>query len=209
MVAIGTFVIPCTSPHIIESKSFKLYLNSFNQTHFENIENVIHTIERDLSHCVDTSVRVNLTLLKDIDTLPIGTFSGKCLDALDIETNEYRVNPSFLQTEPKTVTEQLYSDLLKSNCPVTGQPDWGSLQIGYTGHKIKPDGLLKYIISFRQHNEFHEQCVERIFTDIMRQCRPTQLTVEARYTRRGGLDINPLRTTEKDLFLNNIRHWRQ
>ena len=207
--AVGTFTIPCSSSHIIESKSFKLYLNSFNQTRFESTEQVIHAIEQDVSNRVNAPVHINVTQLKAIDTLPIGRFSGDCLDELDIETNEYTINPNLLQTEHKIVTEQLYSDLLKSNCLVTDQPDWGSVQISYTGHKIKPDALLKYIISFRNHNEFHEQCVERIFMDIMRQCHPTQLTVLARYTRRGGLDINPWRSTEKDLFINNVRQWRQ
>jgi 7-cyano-7-deazaguanine reductase len=135
-------------------------------------------------------------------------FAGVCLDELDIRCDTYTTEPSFLVTEPEMVTETLYSDLLKSNCLVTGQPDWGSVQITYTGKKIQHAGLLQYLVSFRNHNEFHEQCVERIFIDISKQCAPEKLFVYARYTRRGGLDINPYRSNYA-VNVENLRLCRQ
>ncbi|MCP3965110.1 MAG: NADPH-dependent 7-cyano-7-deazaguanine reductase QueF, partial [Lentisphaerae bacterium] len=124
---------------------------------------------------------------------------GECLDSLDIEIDTYNVNADFLFASNEVCEETLNSNLLKSNCPVTGQPDWGSLLIHYKGHKIDKENLLKYIVSFRSHNEFHEHCIERMFCDIMKKCKPQSLTVYGQYTRRGGVDINPLRTTETDV----------
>jgi len=209
MVAIGEFVTPCTSPYLFESKSLKLYLNSFNNTRFNSIENVAKTIEKDLSNIAGEPVTVYLHRLSEPQAINTGNYSGKCLDSLDIIADEYTINPELLKTEKIEITESVYTNLLKSNCPITGQPDWASVQITYTGSKINPESLLKYIISFRNFNEFHEHCVERIFMDIMRLCNPSALTVEARFTRRGGIDINPLRSSTSNLPYHNKRHCRQ
>lgn len=209
MVALGQFIFPCESPNIIESKSFKLYLNSYNNSAFKSIKDVAKTMQTDLSNAAGAKVNVILTDISDYAEPIHKALTGTCLDQLDITCDDYQVNPDFLTTEKSTISETLYSDLLKSNCLVTGQPDWGSIQIRYSGKKIHPEGLLKYIISFRNHNEFHEQCVERIFMDIMRHCMPDQLTVYARYTRRGGLDINPIRTNEAKILFTNDRLCRQ
>lgn len=207
LVALGEFIFPCESPNLIESKSFKLYLNSFNNTSFVSVNEVIKILEKDLSQATGALVKVKLIEIEKFSG-NITSFSGNCLDALDITCDQYQTCPDFLMTENERVSENLYSNLLKSNCLVTGQPDWGSVRIQYTGRKISHEGLLKYIISFRNHNEFHEQCVERIFMDIMQRCTPEKLTVEARYTRRGGLDINPFRSTE-DEGVENGRLCRQ
>lgn len=209
IVALGEFILPSESPNIIESKSLKLYLNSFTNTKFASIEKVRETIQKDLSDFAGSDVTVKIISVDDCAEMEIKAFSGICLDALDIECQEYLVNPAFLHTDTHIVTETLYSNLLKSNCLVTGQPDWGSVQIHYTGQKIQHEALLKYLISFRNHNEFHEQCVERIFMDILKHCRPEKLTVYARYTRRGGLDINPFRSTEKAFPDEILRQCRQ
>lgn len=209
IVALGEFIFPCESENLIESKSFKLYLNSFNNTQFASIENVLDTLQRDLSEASKADVRVTLIPVDQFPAQAIQTFDGIYLDKLDIECHTYHVDIAFLNTNENTVSENLYSDLLKSNCLVTGQPDWGSVQIQYTGKQINHEGLLKYIISFRDHNEFHEQCVERIFMDIMRYCSPEKLSVQARYTRRGGLDINPYRSSENSTVPENIRLCRQ
>jgi 7-cyano-7-deazaguanine reductase len=195
-VAIATFSVPADSPNIIESKSFKLYLNSFNQTRLASPEALADVLRADLSQGFGAAVQVTLTLPEAFDQLQMGELSGLLLDRLDIEVLEYEPNPALLhaQHEEAMVEETLVSHLLKSNCLVTGQPDWGSVQIRYVGAQIDQESLLRYLIGFRQHNEFHEQCVERIFMDILRQCRPQKLSVYARYTRRGGLDINPWRT---------------
>jgi 7-cyano-7-deazaguanine reductase len=199
VVAMGEFLFPCESPNIIESKSLKLYLNSFNNTKFNSLNKVQTTIEKDLSLRADYPVKVKIIPLANFEVRKKSVLSGICIDDLDISCDIYAVNPEFLRTNSeKIVSEILYSDLLKSNCPITGQPDLGSVQISYTGKQIDSQGLLKYIISFRNHDEFHEQCVERIFVDIMRRCSPEKLTVYARYNRRGGIDINPYRSTDDD-----------
>lgn len=192
VVALAEFIVPCESPYLVESKSFKLYLNSFNNTSFDSSETVLKTLRADLSETVGAGIDVKLFPLHQAAQTP-QSFSGLLLDDLDILCDTYHTQPLYLETENEWVTETLYSDLLKSNCLVTGQPDWGSIQIIYTGKKINHAGLLKYIVSFRNHDEFHEQCVERIFSDIMHRCTPEKLAVYARYTRRGGLDINPYR----------------
>jgi 7-cyano-7-deazaguanine reductase len=196
MVAIAEIVYDCSTPNLIESKSLKLYFNSLNNTKFNSKDDVRHTVEKDLADCLDGSVSVRFFPLtqKQLSVLQ-PAFTGECLDDLDVSCSVYIVQPDFLEVEDNTVEETLYSDLLKSNCLVTNQPDWGSVQIMYTGKKINREGLLKYLVSFRNHNEFHEQCIERIFVDIMHYCRPESLTVYGRYTRRGGLDINPYRST--------------
>lgn len=209
MVVIGEFVFPCESPNLIESKSFKLYLNSFNNTKFDSLQEVTSTLRHDLSESAGAPVKVRLIPVEKFIQREIQTLSGYCLDHLDIECDTYIVDSSFLFTGEETVSEILFSDLLKSNCLVTGQPDWGSVQINYTGKQINREGLLKYIVSFRNHNEFHEQCVERIFMDIMTRCKPDMLSVQARYTRRGGLDINPYRSTEENSLPPNVRLSRQ
>lgn len=195
-VAIGEVTLSANSINLIESKSFKLYLNSFNQTRFADCNDVRETLERDLNHCAQGEVSVALFRLQDVEGQPVGHFSGDCIDEQDIEIDNYEfsTDPLLQATQSEVVEEQLVSHLLKSNCLITNQPDWGSVQISYRGPRIKHEALLRYLVSFRQHNEFHEQCVERIFNDILRFCQPEMLSVYARYTRRGGLDINPWRS---------------
>ena len=210
MVALGEFIIPCTSPNLIESKSFKLYLNSFNNTQFDSFAAVQALMQRDLSEAAGEAVNVKLSTLDNSKEQITLHLSGTNLDSLDINCETYQPSPFLLTTDDEEVTETLTSDLLKSNCLVTGQPDWGSVQISYSGKQINHEGLLQYIISFRHHNEFHEQCVERIFMDISKHCQPTSLSVYARYTRRGGLDINPWRGTgDMKALLNQQRLIRQ
>ncbi len=210
-VAVGEVTIPATSAHLIESKSFKLYLNSFNQTRFDNWQQVEKTLTDDLSVCAGEPVKVVLNHVQHYTQQPIVTMQGECIDEQDIDIADYQFNPAYLEnaTSDQQVTESLHSHLLKSNCLITNQPDWGSVEIQYQGRKINREALLRYIVSFREHNEFHEQCVERIFTDIMKYCQPTSLTVYARYTRRGGLDINPYRSTQQAEPLHNQRMARQ
>lgn len=195
-VAVGHVELSDTSVNLVESKSFKLYLNSFNQTRFADWEAVRSTLERDLSACAQGKVTVALYRLDEIEGQPIAHFHGTCIDEQDIEIESYEFSADYLQdaASGKVVEETLVSHLLKSNCLITHQPDWGSVQIQYRGPKIDREKLLRYLVSFRQHNEFHEQCVERIFSDIQRFCQPESLSVYARYTRRGGLDINPWRS---------------
>ncbi|WP_227734260.1 NADPH-dependent 7-cyano-7-deazaguanine reductase QueF [Yersinia proxima] len=195
-VAVGEISLNADSVNLIESKSFKLYLNSFNQTAFTDWESVRTTLQQDLSTCAQGEVSVTLYHLNEMTHKPIANFSGECLDEQDIHIDSYEFNADYLQgaTGENRVEESLVSHLLKSNCLITHQPDWGSVQISYSGPQINREALLRYLISFRHHNEFHEQCVERIFNDIMRFCRPETLSVYARYTRRGGLDINPWRS---------------
>lgn len=192
-VATGDFVFPAESEAIVESKSFKYYLNSFNQTRFKSWRAVRDTIAKDLSKAVNAPVEVELQKLnraQAIDMLP-----GECIDECEAVIDTYHPDVSLLKTGERTFAEKMvYSHLLKSNCPVTGQPDWASVWIKYSGTEIVSESLLKYIVSFREHQDFHENCVEKIFCDITRQCKLEKLTVYARYTRRGGLDINPFRT---------------
>lgn len=195
MVALGEVSVPATSPNLIESKSFKLYLNSFNQTRCDSLAAVQALLAQDLSACAGGEVSVTLFPL---DQAPhqIATLPGECIDEQDIEIDGYEFDETLLQGAAGTeiVEETLHSHLLKSNCLVTSQPDWGSLVIHYRGPRLDREKLLRYLISFRQHNEFHEQCIERVFIDLKHFCAPEKLTVYARYTRRGGLDINPFRS---------------
>ena len=209
-VAIADVSIDFRSENLIESKSFKLYLNSFNQTTFADFADVQQTLQRDLQDCAQGEVKVRLNSLADYTAQPIVALSGDCIDAQDIEVRDYAFNATLLNhcTGDHLVEETLVSHLLKSNCLITQQPDWGSLQIHYVGKQINREQLLRYIISFRQHNEFHEQCVERIFCDLMQYAKPEKLTVYARYTRRGGLDINPYRSNFEPLP-QNLRLARQ
>ncbi|HAT2609006.1 TPA: NADPH-dependent 7-cyano-7-deazaguanine reductase QueF [Kluyvera intermedia] len=195
-VAVGHVELNYASINLVESKSFKLYLNSFNQTRFASWDEVRDTLERDLSACAQGDVTVALYRLDEIEGQPIAHFHGSCIDDQDIVIDNYAFDANLLTdaASGKVIEETLVSHLLKSNCLITHQPDWGSVQIQYRGPKIDREKLLRYLVSFRHHNEFHEQCVERIFTDIQRFCQPESLSVYARYTRRGGLDINPWRT---------------
>lgn len=195
-VAVGHVELSDTSANLVESKSFKLYLNSFNQTRFASWEEVRTTLERDLRHCAQGDVTVALYRIDEMEGQPIAHFHGACIDEQDIEIDSYEFSTDYLQkaASGKVVEETLVSHLLKSNCLITHQPDWGSVQIQYRGPKIDREKLLRYLVSFRHHNEFHEQCVERIFNDIQRFCQPETLSIYARYTRRGGLDINPWRS---------------
>ncbi len=211
VVAMGELRIPCESANLIESKSIKLYLNSFNQTRFDDFESVRALMSQDLGGAAGAPVDVRLLSAAAFATESFATLPGQCIDELDIKIDHYSLNAELLKgaADPRQqVSETLHSHLLKSNCLVTNQPDWGSLLVRYQGAKIDQEALLRYLISFRQHNEFHEQCVERIYTDLIRFCQPEQLTVYARYTRRGGLDINPYRSNfEYDV--ENLRLARQ
>ncbi|WP_313824218.1 NADPH-dependent 7-cyano-7-deazaguanine reductase QueF [Leclercia sp.] len=195
-VAVGHVELDYTSVNLVESKSFKLYLNSFNQTRFDSWDAVQRTLERDLSACAQGKVTVALYRIDELEGQPIAHFHGTCIDEQDIEIDNYQFDTAWLENAASgnVVKETLVSHLLKSNCLITHQPDWGSVQIQYRGAKIDREKLLRYLVSFRNHNEFHEQCVERIFNDILHFCQPEALSVYARYTRRGGLDINPWRS---------------
>lgn len=190
-VATATFEVPADSPHLVESKSLKLYLNSFNATRFESEEAVRARMAEDLSRSAGAPVRVAFGLP------PIATDGddAESIDALEVDVERYGPPDASLlvANAGEIVEETLGSALLKSNCPVTGQPDWARVLIRYRGPRLDRASLLRYLISFRDHAEFHEQCVERIFTDLLARARPQALSVEARYTRRGGLDINPWR----------------
>ena len=196
-VALAHFRVPAESPNIVESKSFKLYLNAFNQTTVTSVAELEATLARDISAAAGAAVSVRVEPLCGRPQRAIGYPEGVLLDTLDIAVDRYTPDPDLLHADAgqPEVEETLYSHLLKSNCLVTGQPDWAMVAIRYRGAPIDREGLLRYIISFRRHNEFHEQCVERIFIDVLRRCRPAELCVWARYTRRGGLDINPCRRT--------------
>ena len=216
-VALAHIIVPCESTYIIESKSFKLYLNSFNNTAFDDAQAVQACLRADISAAVwqggpvMASVGVRMLGPELFDQEPVHELDGLSLDRLDIECSRYTPAPELLTAafDEQPVNETLISNLLKSNCLVTGQPDWGSVQIRYSGPQIEQEGLLQYIVSFRNHNEFHEQCVERIFMDVWTRCRPVKLAVYARYTRRGGLDINPFRTSHPMPMPANVRTARQ
>ena len=216
-VAIAHVTVPCETPNIIESKSFKLYLNSFNNTKFTDAAEVQARLRADLGEAVwrgsgkTGSVGVRLLAPELFDQEPIHEMDGLNIDRLEVDCTQYTPAPELLTAafDEKPVDEVLTSHLLKSNCLVTGQPDWGSVQIAYSGPQIDQAGLLQYLVSFRNHNEFHEQCVERIYMDVWRRCKPAKLTVYARYTRRGGLDINPWRTSHPQALPPNIRTARQ
>ena len=209
-VAIADIYLDYQSQNLIESKSFKLYLNSFNQSKFTDFNAVQQTMQRDLSECAQGDVKVRLNPVAVYDSQKIDHLQGDCIDEQDIEITSYEFNADWLKdcVSDEIVEEKLVSHLLKSNCLITNQPDWGTLYIHYVGKKIDHEKLLRYVVSFRQHNEFHEQCVERIFCDLMHYAKPEKLTVYARYTRRGGLDINPFRSNFENLP-ENLRLARQ
>lgn len=213
IVALAKIIYDCDSEFIIESKSLKLYFNSLNNSIFPNTETLQATVTKDLTDRLKGS-------FTQVEIIPVASFSaqtisrglnGICLDDLDIECSIYNTHPDYLVTENALIAETVYSDLLKSNCLVTNQPDWNSVQISYTGNKINHSGLLRYLVSFRNENEFHEQCIEKIFMHIMERCQPQELTVYGRSTRRGGLDINSYRSTKSinPNLISNIRLCRQ
>ena len=216
-VALGRFVVPCESTHLVESKSLKLYLNSFNNSRFDSLDHVRDTMQRDLSEAVwhggpmQSGVGVQLMAPAQFALEKVHELEGVDLDRLDLDCHEFQPAPHLLNAafNEQPVTETLTSQLLKSNCLVTGQPDWGSVAISYSGPQIDQAGLLQYIVSFRNHHEFHEHCVERIFMDIWTRCKPSKLTVYARYTRRGGVDINPWRSSHPQALPMNLRTARQ
>ncbi len=210
VVAVGCVRVPADSPCLIESKSLKLYFNSLNQTVFATPAEVAACVVKDLSLAAGKSVAFDLAPLSAKPCADIAYPEGVLLDELDVVCSDYQPAPTLLRTiEGGVVEEQLYSHLLKSNCLVTGQPDWAMVMIRYRGRPIDHAGLLRYLVSFRNHNEFHEQCVERIFVDLQRQCAPEALSVYARYTRRGGLDINPFRSSGEFACPGNQREIRQ
>jgi 7-cyano-7-deazaguanine reductase len=206
VVRLAEFRIPAGSPCIIESKSFKLYLNSFNQSRFAQESEVRERMQSDLSSAAGAPVQVRLIPLTQ--PVEVSQLKGRCLDDLPLQVEHYSPAPELLNASGAVTEETLVSHLFKSNCPVTGQPDWASVQIRYKGAQIDHKGLLAYLISYREHGDFHEQCVENIFMDIWQRCRPQKLSVYARYVRRGGLDINPYRSSIND-EPQNLRLSRQ
>lgn len=211
-IAIAEFQIPADSPNMIESKSFKLYLNSLNNARFEDESEVRERLIADLSEVAGSQVVTRISPSDAIAKKGMQEMSGVLIDRLDIEIDpKLKADPNLLQVNESfgPIEQCLVSHLLKSNCPVTGQPDWASVQIRYQGRPILEEGLLRYLIGFRQLGEFHEHCVETIFCDIKRECKPEKLSVYARYTRRGGLDINPFRTDHNAPWPDNTRHARQ
>jgi 7-cyano-7-deazaguanine reductase len=208
-VAIAEISISCNSNYLFESKSIKLYLHSFNQTQFESQADVQNILQKDLSELCEAPVTVSIKRAEEFQNSKIENFEGICIDDLEIKTDRYKVDANLLKVNPLLVEEHLNSNLLKSNCLVTNQPDWAHLHIYYKGNQIDHSSLLKYIVSYRMHDEFHEQCIERIFMDISSQCCPEKLSVYGRYTRRGGLDINPFRSSWEEAPRSNPRLFRQ
>jgi len=210
-VALAQVTVPCESPNIVESKSLKLYLNSFNNSRFADAREVRERIRADVSAATGAGIGIKTIGPEMFDREPIHEMDGLSIDRLDVECLHFTPAPEllFAEFDELPVLETLTSSLLKSNCLVTGQPDWGSVQIAYSGPAINQEGLLQYLVSFRNHNEFHEQCVERIFMDVWTRCKPIKLSVYARYTRRGGVDINPFRCSYPMQLPPNVRTARQ
>lgn len=196
-VRIAEFIFASDSTNIVESKSFKYYLNSFNDTCFESDTEVSHLLQQDLAQASGGAVEVRLDSVDQ--GLVMTQIPGQCVDDIPCHIEHYTPSAALLCTANDELVEQkqLYSHLLKSNCPVTGQPDWATLWIEYSGAKILPESFLKYVVAYRRHQDFHESCVEKIYQDIWQRCQPQKLSVYARYTRRGGLDINPFRSSEE------------
>ena len=208
MVAMMEMRVPATSPNIVESKSLKLYLGSFNQWVVDSTEQLQAIICRDVGETVGADISVSLLPLHQQGSFAVQRLPGRCIDDLDVEAKHYEVDSNLLNVAEGAASETLHSHLLRSCCPVTGQPDWASVVIDYEGQRIDDASLLQYLISFRNNQEFHEQCVERIFADIRQRCAPKRLSVYARYTRRGGIDINPFRSSES-VTQENLRMIRQ
>jgi 7-cyano-7-deazaguanine reductase len=211
-IALASFVVPANSPNIIESKSWKLYLNSFNNHRVNSEKELIEILSSDLSKAAGATVSVQLQTPEKSNQGGFKELEGKLLDRLDLDIDPHQQpDAALLSSDPSlgVVEETLVTHLLRSNCPVTGQPDWASVQINYVGPTINEEALLRYLIAFREHQEFHEHCVEKIFIDIKEKCHPTKLSVYARYTRRGGIDINPFRADYNAEWPLNVRHSRQ
>ena len=209
-VAIAVIEVPVTSEFIFESKSLKLYFNSFNNYKIENSNALGEIITRDLSNTVGKPVIVKILSLDNDGLCIINRVLGTCVDNLDIAIEEYKVNPKLLKSNSgETVSETMYSNLLRSNCLITNQPDWATVIVSYIGDKIDHAAFLKYIVSFRNHNEFHEQCIERMFVHLKTYCNLSELTVTGRFTRRGGIDINSIRSTKNNMNYQNLRLVRQ
>jgi len=202
-------VVPVESPNIIESKSLKLYLNSFAMTEFATADDVAKVIRADLSHCAESPVDVRVAPVSSTEARSVARLAGTSLDDLEVSCDQWEVDASLLRVDGDSIiTADLHTHLLRSLCPVTAQPDTGSLQIAYRGPAIDPAGLLRYIVSYRQHSDFHESCIEKMFMDIKERCKPLDLTLHARYQRRGGIDINPFRSTSAQTP-RDLRLWRQ
>ena len=208
-VAVASFRVAAESPNIVESKSVKLYLNSFSETRFDTPAEIERVMSEDLSRAFGNPVTVALVRPPEFARLRASALQGESIDAITVDIEEYSLAPYWLSAGQTSVEETLVSDLFKSNCPITGQPDWASVQIRYCGPRIDRTGLLRYIVSFRRHSGFHEHCVERMFVDIVERCRPERLSVYARFTRRGGLDINPFRSNWESPPAENVRTGRQ
>jgi len=201
--------VPADTPHLVESKSLKLYLNSFAMTQFDSLEHVAKTIARDLGAAAGGRADVRVTRVSDTEAASVSRLPGRCLDGLSVTCDTWDLDAGLLQADSGTIVEEdLYTHLLRSLCPVTQQPDFGSVSVHYRGPRIDPASLLRYVVSFRQHEDFHEACVERMFADISRCCKPERLSVYAHYQRRGGIDINPYRSNF-DEQPRDLRLWRQ
>lgn len=208
-VATAEIIVPADSTNIVESKSLKLYLNSFAMSEFSSKARIAETITKDVGACVDCPIDVTLLAIDQTEARPVSRLAGPCLDSIPVACNDWEVTPELLQADTTTLVEEdLHTHLLRSLCPVTAQPDIGSLQISYRGPKIDRASLLRYIVSYRQHNDFHEACIERMFLDIMSHCSPEALSLHGRYQRRGGIDINPFRSNVAERT-RNLRLWRQ
>lgn len=208
VIAVAEIRIPVTTPNMVESKSLKLYLNSFSMTRIKSPETLRQTLARDIGRIVEGTVSIQLILPDAFGQLGIMEPEGICIDRQHITVTEFNINPNLLNVENHRISETLFSRLIRTNCPVTGQPDWATVYVTYTGSRIRPDSLLRYFVSFRQHQGFHESCVEIMFYHILQKCRPETLTLSARFTRRGGIDINPFRSTETS-SISNFRDPRQ
>ncbi len=209
-IATAEIIVPADSPNIVESKSLKLYLNSFSMSRFSSEVEVAEILKKDLGACTGSAIIVRVLPIVATEARGVSRLAGTSLDSLAVTCTSFDVDASLLQADRSNiVTEDLHTHLLRSLCPVTAQPDTGSLQISYRGPKIDPAALLKYVVSYRQHNDFHEACVERMFLDIASQCGPERLSLHARYQRRGGIDINPFRSNDPNERPLNLRLWRQ
>ncbi|MBL7249277.1 NADPH-dependent 7-cyano-7-deazaguanine reductase QueF [Alloalcanivorax sp. C16-2] len=203
LVALAELIVPCTSPNIIESKSLKLYLNSFANSRFDSRDRVVATIAKDLAEVAGAPVDVRVLTLREAEREPAWEEHGQLVDTLDVAFDHFEYRPELLLTDQgPEQTGVLVSHLLRSHCPVTNQPDWGTVQVRYTGRPISPASFLRYVVSLRNHQGFHEQIVEQVFVDLSRHCAPRQLSVYGRFTRRGGLDINPFRSNYEDTPAN-------
>jgi 7-cyano-7-deazaguanine reductase len=201
--------VPAETPNIIESKSLKLYLNSYSMSRFATADAVQATLKADLARCAGGEVGVTIRQQSSATRAIVSELPGRCIDTSPVACDRFEPDPGLLvAAHEHRISEALHSHLLRSLCPVTRQPDTGSLLVQYKGARIEPGSLLRYLVSFRKHTDFHEACVERIFVDLMRQCGCESLTVYARYQRRGGIDINPFRSTASET-VENLRLWRQ